>query len=193
MLKIKNLYKSFGNKVIFENFSYEFDERGIYVIKGDSGIGKTTLLRIISGLDKNFKGDLIGGGVENVSFCFQEYRLFDALNALENITKISFQTESEDDITASKNILSRLGFLSSDYTLLPRELSGGMKQRVSFARAVMKDSPILILDEPTKEVDSKIREEMKKIIVEAARDRLVLIVTHNEDDVSGLNASVIKL
>ena len=193
MLKIKNLSKAFGKKIIITDFSYDFDDRGIYVIKGDSGVGKTTLLRIISGLDKKFSGEVIGGGVGNVSYCFQEYRLFDAITAIDNITKISFDKATKEDINNSKSMLMRLGFLDEELLLTPRKLSGGMKQRVSFARAVMKASPILIFDEPTKEVDSKIREEMKKIILESSKNRLVLMVTHNDDDIIGLDAKIINL
>lgn len=193
MLEITNLCKSFGKKEILKDFSYRFNEYGIYIIAGDSGVGKTTLLRIISGLDKDFVGNIQGGGAKNVSYCFQEYRLFDTLSAISNITEISFDKATENDIFQSKMLLKRLGFLDDEIVLRPRELSGGMKQRVAFARAVMKKSPILILDEPTKEVDARIREQMKEIILEQSKNRLVLIVTHNEDDIYGLNAKTINL
>jgi ABC-type sugar transport system ATPase subunit len=84
-LAIKNLTKSFGDKVIFENFNYIFSDNGIYVLVGNSGRGKTTLLRMIAGLDKNFSGEITK---VQAAYAFQEYRLFPALNALENITKI---------------------------------------------------------------------------------------------------------
>ena len=193
MLEINNLSKSFGKKSILSDFSYKFNDAGVYVIKGDSGVGKTTLLRIISGLDKEYSGQVIGGGISNVSCCFQEYRLFNSISALKNITEISFDKAKDVDIANSKELLLRLGFSEDEVNLLPSELSGGMKQRVAFARAVMKKSPILILDEPTKEVDSKIRDEMKKIILECASARLVLMVTHNPDDIEGLNAKIIDL
>ena len=191
MLEIKNLSKSFGKKHIFTDFSYKFDDAGIYVINGESGIGKTTLLRIISGLDNDYTGEVIGGGLLKISYCFQEYRLFNSISALKNITEISFDKAKDVDIANSKELLLRLGFSEDEVNLLPSELSGGMKQRVAFARAVMKKSPILILDEPTKEVDSKIRDEMKKIILECASARLVLMVTHNPDDIEGLDAKII--
>ena len=193
MLEINNLSKSFGKKSILSDFSYKFNDAGVYVIKGDSGVGKTTLLRIISGLDKEYSGQVIGGGISNVSYCFQEYRLFNSISALKNITEISFDKAKDVDIANSKELLLRLGFSEDEVNLLPSELSGGMKQRVAFARAVMKKSPILILDEPTKEVDSKIRDEMKKIILECASARLVLMVTHNPDDIEGLDAKIIDL
>lgn len=193
MLQIKSLNKSFDKKRIFKDFSFDFDSNGIYLIKGKSGVGKTTLLRIISGLDKEFKGEVVGGGIDNVSYCFQEYRLFATLSALENITEISFNKANPDEIEASKKMLKRLGFSDDDFALFPSELSGGMRQRVAFIRAVMKKSPILILDEPTKEVDGAIREEMIKIIKELSNDRLILMVTHNTDDFNDINAKTIIL
>ena len=75
-LTLNDISKSYENKVIFKNFSYTFSDTGIYAVVGDSGVGKTTLLRIIAGLDTAYEGEILGGGVENVSFAFQEYRLF---------------------------------------------------------------------------------------------------------------------
>ena len=167
-LSIKSLKKSFGEKSIFKDFSYEFSDNGIYIISGDSGSGKTTLLRIISGLDKEYSGDVSGGGFDNVSYSFQEYRLFPMLTALKNLTVV-FHEPSDDDILSARELLSMLKFTESDMALYPRELSGGMKQRISFARAVLKKSPILILDEPTKELDSEICLIIRKIIIEESK------------------------
>ena len=191
-LSIKSLKKSFGEKSIFKDFSYEFSDNGIYIISGDSGSGKTTLLRIISGLDKEYSGDVSGGGFDNVSYSFQEYRLFPMLTALKNLTVV-FHEPSDDDILSARELLSMLKFTESDMALYPRELSGGMKQRVSFARAVLKKSPILILDEPTKELDSEICRIIRKIIIEESKKRLVLLVTHRAEDVEGLEYTKITI
>ena len=86
MIKLKNLSKTFGRKVVFENINFEFDDVGLYLIKGESGRGKTTLLRIIAGLDTSYKGEVKKTDKCSVSFMFQEYRLFPNLSALENIS-----------------------------------------------------------------------------------------------------------
>lgn len=191
-LIIKNLKKNFGSKMIFENFSYDFGETGIYVLVGASGRGKTTLLRIIAGLDMNYSGEVIGGGISKVSFAFQEYRLFPWLSALDNVMVASADNDVNDK-TKAVSLLLALGFTVEDMKLLPSELSGGMKQRVSLARAFMKNAPVLLLDEPTKELDATLCERVCEIIRKIAEDRLVILVTHKEEDVMLLGGEQIKL
>ena len=174
-LKINNLKKSFGETAILNDFSFSFEECGAYVILGESGVGKTTLLRIIAGLDQNYTGSVENGGAKNISFMFQEYRLFPALNAIQNVL-LAKEGGAPDE---AESLLSQLGFKSEDMRKKPRQLSGGMKQRVAFARAIMRQSSILLLDEPTKELDSDTANNMLKIINDEAKRRLVVIVTHD--------------
>ena len=191
-LVIKNLTKSFGDKQIFSDFSYEFSDTGIYLLRGDSGVGKTTLLRIIAGLDNQFLGEVDGGGIPNVSFAFQEYRLFPDLSALDNVLLATESTSNETMIKA-RTILFEIGLSERDILLRPSELSGGMKQRVALARAFMKDAPILLLDEPTKELDRELCAIVRKKIKEISKSRLVLIVTHKSEDVDDFNATEIQI
>lgn len=177
-LKLNNVSKKFENRTILDNFSLSFDEKGLYFIVGESGVGKTTLLRIIAGLDSDYIGTVENGGIKNVSFMFQEYRLFPTLSALKNAAI----SDNEGSLDKARNMLFRLGFKEDDLKKKPRELSGGMKQRVAFVRSVLKNCPVLILDEPTKELDSDTVEIMLDIIGEEAKKRLVITVTH--DDVS---------
>ena len=191
-LTIKNLNKSFDEKTIFTDFSYSFSDSGIYVISGESGSGKTTLLRIISGLDNNYTGTVERNSLD-VSICFQEYRLFNNLTALENVTEISFKKATDSDIAYVKSLFKRLNLTETDMQLYPDELSGGMKQRVAFIRAIAKKAPILILDEPTKEVDQENALIMRRIIKEESKTRLVLMVTHKADDISDIEATKIDI
>lgn len=193
MLEIKNLSKSFDGKTLFEGFSYSFSDTGAYAIVGESGIGKTTLLRMIAGLDNEYTGEIIGGGTQMVSFAFQEYRLFPWLSAIDNVI---FAISDRKDVAVCKkayDILLTLGFSESDMNLTPSELSGGMKQRVSIARALLLDRPILLLDEPTKELDPGNSDIVRSLIIEEAERRLVLVVTHNDEDILLTNAQKILL
>ena len=191
-LEIKNLTKRFGKKTIISELSYRFSDKGLYILRGKSGIGKTTLLRIIAGLDKDYSGEVIDGGVERISFAFQEYRLFPQLSALENVMIASKNINDVDKIKA-KDLLTQLGFLPEDMQLLPSELSGGMKQRVSLARAFMKNAPVILLDEPTKELDAALCRQVCEMIKKIARDKLVILVTHRDDDLSLLDGELIDL
>ena len=180
-LELKGLSKQFEDKILFSNFSYRFNEKGLYVIRGESGIGKTTLLRMIAGLDNDFTGEVVGGGIGQVGFAFQEYRLFTQLTALQNLTFVFSKTKSEAEC---KKMLFSLGFLDTDFSLYPDELSGGMKQRVSLARAFLSDYPIIILDEPTKELDEKNAGIVRGIIKSLSEEKLVIIVSHNDEDLN---------
>ena len=179
-LSLKNVSKFFSDRSILDNFSYSFDEKGLYFIVGESGVGKTTLLRIIAGLDVEYEGSVENGGIGNVSFMFQEYRLFAMLSAVNNAA-ISVKDPTQN---YAKDLLLRLGFEEEDLKKRPKELSGGMKQRVAFVRSILKKSPVLILDEPTKELDADTVRIMLDIIREEAEKRLVIVVTH--DDISSM-------
>lgn len=192
-LQIKNLTKRFGRNVILGDFSYDFKEKGVYLIKGDSGVGKTTLLRIIAGLDKDFDGEITGGGLGKVSMAFQEYRLFPTLNALDNVLKVAFNEPSADDVKRTEDLLSYLSYTPEDMKKYPNELSGGMKQRVSLARAFLAEGEILLLDEPTKELDSELASKVNELILREGKRRLVIVVSHRLQDEQSLDATVIQL
>ena len=110
--QFKNVTKVFGERVILDSFSYTFENAGLYALVGRSGAGKTTLLRLIAGLDKDFKGTIEGFGT--VSYAFQEYRLFDSLNALQNVYELAFPQKTDENVKLAKNLLLSLGFTSRE-------------------------------------------------------------------------------
>ena len=188
-LKLNNVSKSFSDRTILNNFSYTFENTGLYFILGESGVGKTTLLRIIAGLDADFSGTVENGGMANTSFMFQEYRLFPALNALKNAAI----SDKEGAVERASAMLLRLGFKEDDLKKRHAQLSGGMKQRVAFVRALLKGCPILILDEPTKELDADTVRIMLDMIKEEAEKRLVITVTHDDVSSTAENGKIISL
>jgi len=192
-LSIKNLTKSFDSKKIFDNFSYVFPECGIVAVSGESGIGKTTLLRIIAGLDKNYNGEILGGGIGKVSFAFQEHRLFQELSAIDNVIYAIADKPTSATASSAVNILKRLGFSKDDMLLKPSELSGGMKQRVSLARAFLSGKDIILLDEPTKELDHDLISSVRQIISEISATCLIIMVTHDDYEKNVLASELIEI
>jgi len=192
MINIQNLKKDFGKKTVFDAFSFTFPDKGSFAVMGESGVGKTTLLRIIAGLDTKFGGSVSGVERGGISYAFQEHRLFPLLTALQNVT-VSVDKPTEADEARAASLLLSLGLSAEDLTLFPSELSGGMKQRVSIARAIFHKTPVLLLDEPTKELDSENAALVLDAIKKESEERLVITVTHSAEDAARLGAQVIRL
>ena len=167
---VKNLSKTFGGHQVLNNFSAEIPLCGVTVIRGASGAGKTTLFRLLLGLEKPESGEIRGMQGRKPAVVFQEDRLLPWATALEN-------AQMGSDESRAKAALTRLG-LGDNLCQLPRELSGGMKRRVAIARALAYGGDILFLDEPFTGLD----EENKRIAAEALAEASVpiLVITHDD-------------
>lgn len=183
-IQLNNLCKYYGDKVIFENYTrtLEFDE--ILLIQGKSGLGKTTLMRIIAGLEKADKGEIVKSA-EKISFMFQEDRLIPFVTVLKNLTAVCSEEK------ALKYL--RLMGLENEKDNSPLSLSGGMRRRVALARALCFDSELVILDEPFKGLDEKLKHEICEIIKEESQKREFIIVSHDSEDAKALDAKIIEL
>ncbi|MFA5562498.1 MAG: ATP-binding cassette domain-containing protein [Eubacteriales bacterium] len=180
---LRQLTKSFDGKVVLQDVSYTFAERGLYLITGSSGSGKTTLLRVICGLEKVDAGTVEGGGIGQCSFAFQEHRLFPHLNALDNIL-LTLPRPTQEVRRRTRELLRHLDLAPEDLLKFPHELSGGMKQRISLVRALVADKPVLLLDEPAKELDPALRQKLYDLVREESEKQLVLLVTHFLDEIA---------
>lgn len=185
-----NITKKFGNNTVFSDFSLEVADKGITAIKGASGCGKTTFLRIISGLDKKYSGTVNIGNIKRISYVFQEPRLLENSTALENVSLVLSNTE-EAEKTAEEWLI-KVG-LGSDIYTYPSEMSGGMKQRVSIARALAFDGDILLLDEAFNGIDSDRAKDIMDIVKEFARNKPVIFVSHSDEQIEYLKAKVIEM
>lgn len=194
LLELKNISKQFGHKQIFKDFNLHVEEGKILAIVGPSGGGKTTLLRMLAGLETIDSGQVIYQGQEvplnhlesdNIlGFVFQDFQLFPHLTVLENLTLSPIKTMSVTKEEASKKaqeLLGKLGLEEQGKTY-PFSLSGGQKQRVAFARAMMIDPKIVGYDEPTSALDPALRQEVAKLIVQN-RDLGItqIVITHDMD------------
>lgn len=179
MLKITDLCKSFGDKVILKNFSYSFKENGLVVVKGVSGCGKTTLLRLIAGLEKKDSGEILSDGL--ISLLFQEDRLLPWLIVIENVTCV-MSGKSAEKKKEAKKLLELVGLKGEENERI-ENLSGGMKRRVAFARALALNPDILLLDEPFNCLDAGTKKKLMDVTLEFSKKHLVIMVTHDSENV----------
>ena len=179
MLSLRNISKSFGDKTILNDFSYDFKESGLVLIKGPSGCGKTTLLRLIAGLEKLDSGEILKNGV--ISLLFQEDRLLPWLSAIENVTCVASKKSTENKRKAQE-LLSLVGLEGEENERI-ENLSGGMKRRVAFARALLPSPNILLLDEPFNGLDSDTKKRLIDLTLSYSQEHLVIMVTHDSDDI----------
>jgi ABC-type nitrate/sulfonate/bicarbonate transport system ATPase subunit len=173
MLRIQNLSKEY-EKPVLSSFSYEFPQQGAVLLRGGSGVGKTTLLRLIAGLESPSSGEISFSEEPVISMVFQEARLIPHCNVLENLLVV----RKEKDTEKALSLLSSLS-LDGAEKKFPHELSGGMKLRVAIARSLYYGGNLFLWDEPTKELDPKNREVIAQIIQEVSRKHLIIIATHD--------------
>lgn len=195
MIEIKNLYKKFNDKIIYDNFSITFDDDKVNCIVGESGGGKSTLLNIISGLMPYDSGDIAGIDFKDVSYVFQEDRLIPWLNIKKNMELFIYNYyEKEEAISNINNIFEMLN-IKDTFNKYPNELSGGMKQRVNIARAILKPSKLILMDEPFKSLDYKTKYNIMKDFKEILKvnKRMVIFVTHDVDECIYLGGKIYVL
>lgn len=192
MLELRNISKGFGDKKILSNFNVTIREKEILAIVGPSGGGKTTLLRMLAGLETIDSGEIYYNGklvpldeLEKrplLGFVFQDFQLFPHLSVLDNLTlspvKMMCMAKDEAEKKARK-LLLRLG-LAEHADVYPYSLSGGQKQRVALARAMMIDPEIIGYDEPTSALDPALRLEVEKLILQNRELGMTqIVVTHD--------------
>lgn len=176
--------KHFGNKTIFDNFHFEIEEGATTSITGPSGRGKTTLLRLISSLEKNectLENDF---ATLRYSYLFQEDRLCEGFSGFDNIKLCCDEEFSDEDILSA---MEYLGLTTPGQKV--SEYSGGMKRRVAILRALFASYDILLLDEPFKGLDEALLEKTAAFTRKMTDGRTVLLVTHEERDEELLGAS----
>lgn len=194
-INIKNLNKSYENEEIFRDFNIEFNDKYINCIIGKSGCGKSTLLNIIAGLIETQSGEVSGVSISDISYIFQEDRLIEWLTVKENLD-IALKKYFETSIIDNKieEVLKLVGIydVKDKY---PNALSGGMRQRINIARAFGKPSKVILMDEPFKSLDYKLKysiiDEFKNLLNK--EKRMVILVTHDLDEAIYFRGNIIVL
>lgn len=182
--------KNFGDSSILKDFSLKLEKGSKTVIMGESGVGKTTLLRIAAGLEKPDGGEFVSD--EKLAVMFQEPRLLPWKTALENVKAVL----SKDHFSLADKYLKAVG-LENDAKKYPHELSGGMAQRVAFARflafAESDGSTLLLLDEPFSALDGETGKKMLELLKDFSEGKTVLLVTHDKADAESFADEILRL
>lgn len=206
MLELRNINKAFGGKQILTNFSLSIPEKQILAIVGPSGGGKTTLLRMLAGLETIDSGEIYYNceslAIDELEkrnllgFVFQDFQLFPHLSVLDNLTLSPIKTMSMEKEVAEKKargLLEQLG-LAGHADAFPFSLSGGQKQRVALARAMMINPEIIGYDEPTSALDPELRLEVEKLILQnKERGMTQIVVTHDLQFAENIADQILKV
>lgn len=200
MIELKNITKKYKSKKglsteALKGINLQFEENGLVFILGKSGSGKSTLLNILGGLDKYTSGDLIVNGKSSknfsnsdwdayrntyMGFVFQEFNLIDNYTVYQNI-KLSLELQNVKPTKEEVlKVLDKVG-LKDVLKRKPNELSGGQKQRIAIARALIKNSEIILADEPTGNLDSATSKQIFDLLKELSKEKLVIVVTHDSE------------
>lgn len=206
MLELKNISKQFGQKPIFDGFNLTVQDGEVLSLVGPSGGGKTTLLRMLAGLESIDSGQVFYNGedvgidhLENrnlLGFVFQDFQLFPHLTVLDNLTlspTITMGKQKSDAKEKALDLLARLG-LKEHAQVYPYSLSGGQKQRVALARAMMINPQVIGYDEPTSALDPELCQTVETLILQNRNMGITqIVVTHDLAFAQAISDRIIRV
>jgi len=205
LLEVKNIGYSIGPVHVIENITFTAMRNEFISIIGPSGCGKSTLLRIIAGLIKPLHGEVLYNGIRvekpnrDISFVFQDFALLPWLTNIENVKLgLSLFDLSEEEKKRKARLLFKKMGLEGFEKAYPNMLSGGMKQRVGLARAIISDPKVLLMDEPFSSLDELTAEALRGDVINMMKSQdtnvsLVVMVTHNVEEAVELSNKVVIL
>lgn len=188
MIAVKKLCKAFDGKTVLRDFSCTAKDGCVTALMAPSGAGKTTLLRILMGLETADSGEISGLAGKRIAAVFQEDRLLDFMNPVENIRLTAPRLER----TVILREMAAMGLM--DCANQPaRALSGGMRRRVAILRALLCDADVIVLDEPFKGLDETTKARVVAETKRLCQGKTVLMVTHDEKEAEAMDAEVLRL
>lgn len=190
-MRLRNISKSYcsnGIVTVFDGFSADIVNGAVTWIMGESGIGKTTLLRIIAGLEE-YSGEISDRPSESVTMVFQEDRLFEELSPLENCL-LAYPDNSRSDVEMT---LMSAGLSEEEMNRPVKNLSGGQKRRTAIVRAIVSGAEIILMDEPFKGIDKENRAKTAQLVSRFTRGKTLIAVTHETGDTELIKGDLIVL
>ena len=187
-VELKHISKAYGEKQVLRDFSHLLPEGETTCIMGVSGCGKTTLLRLLLGLEAPDSGEILGMEGKKKSAIFQENRLVDAISAPANLRLVTPSLSRSQ----AEQLLTDVG-LGDSLHQPARELSGGMQRRVAILRALAADYDILLADEPFVGLDDATKQQTMELFRQRTLGKTVLLVTHEEKEAEFFGSSPLRL
>ena len=211
MIRLENVTKTYQSKskmqiTALNDLTLTFPNKGLVFILGPSGCGKSTLLNLLGGLDAPTKGNIFVNNSplefkessldeyrnQYIGFIFQDYNLIHNITIMDNLMLTCFEQEKESAKQKVEEVLTQVG-LKGYESRYPNELSGGQMQRIAIARALIKNSQIILADEPTGNLNSEMGHEVMEVFKQLASEKLIIVVSHNEELASKYADRIIKM
>lgn len=183
-IRVEHIDKYYGEQEVFRNFSYTFREGKTTCVMGMSGCGKTTLFRLLLGLDQPENGKITGVPFGRLAAVFQENRLCENLSAVSNLRLVCKRKLTEEEI---RQAFLKVG-LEEVWQKPVRDLSGGMKRRVAILRALFAEAECILMDEPLKGLDAETKKRTADYIRMQAKGKTLLVISHDETETDLLGA-----
>jgi len=194
MILVENISKAYGDKLILNSINLQFKQNNITVLLGKSGEGKTTLFRIIAGIEDQDEGKVIIDSTKT-TMVFQDNQLYPHLNVFNNLMtpqRVILKRTKKEATIISDDILKRLNIEYLKYNTV-ESLSGGEAQRVAIARALAMDKDIILFDEPTSALDRENINILIGLLKDLKKDKTVLIITHDEEFSIGVADTIYRI
>lgn len=177
-IKFNSVSKYYGDKLILDNLKLNIENKSIFFIQGKSGIGKTTIFRLILGLEQADKGKILGIGNRKIGSVFQDDLLIDNISVLANLRLVNKDINRDSIVNYLKDI-----DVNVDLFTKISQLSGGMKRRISILRSILYDCDTIIMDEPFKGLDRETKEKIMSFVLRNTIDKTLIVISHDNREV----------
>jgi polar amino acid transport system ATP-binding protein len=195
-MELVNVTKKFGENTVLKNINLIFKEQKITSIVGKSGAGKTTLMRMLAGLETETSGEIVIDKKSNIGMVFQDFQLYPHIKTMTNLVlpqRVVLKRSKKEALLRANDILLRLG-LDEQKDQYPLSLSGGQRQRLAIARALVMDKNVLLFDEPTSALDQENIDQLISLLLKLkVQGTTIIIITHDQSFAKKVSDEIIQI